>query len=1656
MKRRVLCLVLSFFLGSGVLAWAESDLPSLARQIRSLKRLEVWVDLHPTGAHSRLFSPGLSKDLAVLLLSADLELKRQAIKALSSFEEFEKTQGFFRCWITGSRAELAIEDGRVDFRAPPLRVSVEGIGDIHIKERLEEDLTQIVNESEAFSDLRLLYKAMWVEWLRRKGYFVRPVRLKTQRDHDQTLRSFVDTYLESVFFSEGPIGGVILRCDGANVKVGLSVWEIKLLETPPEVLLRFCGVPYDTEELPKALELIRDWIRAGYGQGIIKSEESLRRLIYNMFMLWMDEKIFDVSQPSYVLRAFAREILSLLTSPEEELYKNACPFLPLASWAWLKAHPNSSLGKYLRRLCSCGYLSEVSDKVLRMLDRMEANEKRLSMLQKIFSSTAGTVLLAKGWSSNDPFSITLRGGGVCLSSAPFLLILALDGEDADTLESLVKTDPSFPTELELSKSNRITNINEVDDMSSVVPGFSIREAKVQGRTVLFKGYRIKFLKAGAGYEDLVLDALRAKWLKENADRLGIMQEVPVPLERNGTFLFRIDLKKHPELNALLEKGEAKGKRWDPGFGFSREGIFIVYPNAEEFSRYLQEAEDDEKFFFASIKNIDTLMKLARVGIVMPAVATMFHNITRPEEGYTWSLTVRVFLVEKWGTIWSAGRLDAWKFWMQNSNLRIGGVWDFQELEPVRTAEDWAEYVGRNLFVWFHLYAMYLLERHPEYFEAPDRYAPEVAKVLKRVFSYAYQVLNPRSEGLEAVMDYIDFELMARQMLFFCSGRYGEALKSGEGLPYPPETSVTPADREEMDMRGWGSISSQEIGKVAKELGMDRKELLGTVILGSDLRGEYFVPMDVEERIDEMDWREEVKERAKRILGEYKMKWNAAGERGKEDLGPVNGPYPITELIKALYAFTAMSLLEKRDIVGSERVFRGSNTEFLVGISRLADMGIRIPDRYWPLLAGEELAEEFWQKVISYVRTRRIKGEFLDLTDAGDSFSWMYLLLPAVYYLGKGLPLPANSLGSLSQYRDEGPPEKVLSLSRVLGEIPWDRVRFQGRNLTLKLGDKWYRIKFALDGGVEELRQEGAVITFLRKNAEVLGIRQEIPRLVRNSEGGVLFSLSGESPELERIREGIKSSNPTLKLNEGEEGIPFLVYEVKSPGLFIYPEDLEEGEFWRALNLWVDTLDRLYFLGLYYRSLVNAFHNRELGRRYQLFLEPERFMRGVENLEHPLRFGVGRLANWRRAFAKGNFRKGGVADFGEIEDLSRSWEVYAKRTGEALFSLMNLYILWLDRHRPEWWKDPEEVALGLERVLRIVYEGLGGRNYEDWVGKRIDWASLGRQISLFYSRVYPDWLSGKLKMKGEDLFPGIVLYKFEDPRLLYYARGIGYIHENALKRLLRRHGLSLDLIPILLETLEDSEELPDVYKFRPDTLKRIEKALKERLVYLSPERIFAFLDDLRAFEFRWNLEGEEDTDDLGPLNGPFPAVELINAVYIASLQLTRSRIALWKHLKAKVDERIRARFGQGKDEGIASLLLSSALAGGKPIGEVLRDLTKVEGVKEGIGTLLELYILPLTLEESLLSSNPWVMKRLDGMSNPNATWGELIAWLRANGALPEEEAVERALVRYLVERLLRDERAEALDKVFEFEDEVEARIEERRDRREGHGGIDIGF
>ncbi len=1655
MRKGFLCLGLSLLLLGGAIAWAEADLPSLSPQICSLKNLEVWVDLHPVGPHGRIFSPGLSEDLAGLLLSADLKLKRQTVKALSSFEEVEKTEGLFRCWIIGNRPRLVIRAGKVEFEGTPFRVEVEGIGDGLTEERLEEELTRVVNESDAFSDLRLLYKAMWTEWLRRKGYFVRPVELTARGEGDRPLRSLLDSYLESVFFSEGAVGGIILRCDGADVEVRLSEWEEAILTTPPKKLLTNYGIVHHSEGLLKALEMVRGWIRAGYGQGILNSQEALRHLIHNLYLL--DLEVFASSEPSCDLTVFAREILSLLSSPEKEIYGNAPHLLSLTYLAWLRLHPNSSLGDYFRKLSTAGYIPKVSEKILRMLDRIKARERHLYLMGEIFSSLAGGSILNRGWTSKEPITIQLQGGGVALSSAPYLLILALGALEGDTLASLTEADPSFPTELELSGSNWMAKINEVEDMASLIPGFSVGGAEVQGRTVVFKGYRIKFLKAGAGYEDLILDALRAKWLRENAQRLGIIQEVPAPLERNGSFLFRIDLEKHPRLYALLEKGEADAKRWDPEFAFSREGVFVVYPNAEDFSRYLQEAKDDEEFFIASIKNIDTLMKLARARIVVPAVATMFHNLLRREEGYNWSQSLRRFLAEgRWQSLWSAGRMDAWRFWMQNPNLRVGGFWDFQELQTVAVPEDWAEYTGRVLFVWFHLYAMYLLDHHPEYFRDPDRYAPKVARSLKRIFSYAYQVLNPRAEALDAVMDYIDFELMARQMLVFCSGEYGEAVRSGDGLPYPAEASITPADREEMDeeMRGWGTISSREIDKVAKELGIDSKELLGNVILGSDLRGEYFIPMDVDERIEEMDWPEELKKRAKRIFGEYKMKWNAAGERGKEDLGPVNGPYPITELIKALYAFTAMSLLEKRDLAGSEEVFKGRDTEFLVGISRLADLGIRIPDRYWPLLEGEELPEGFWRKVISYVRRHRIEEEFLDLMDAGDGFSWMYLLLPAVYYLGKDLSPPTNSLGSISRYRDDSPPEKVSSLSRVLGEIPWDRVAFQGRNLTLKLGDRWYRIKFALDGGVEELRQEGAVITFLRENAEILGIRQEIPHLVRNFKGGILFSLAGDSPDLEKVRAGIKRSNPALQLDESAEGIPFLVYEVESPDLFIYPEDLEEGNFWGALGLCVDTLRRLYPLGLYYRSLVNAFHNRELGRRYELFVEPERFIRGSREVGPAIRFGVGRLTNWRRAFARGNFRKGGMADFGEIEELPGSWESYAKRSGEVFFALMNLYILWLDKHHPGWWKDPEEVALGLERVLRTAYEGLGGRNYEDWVRKRIDWTSLGRQVSLFCSRLYVDWLSGKLEVKDEELFPGVAIYRFDAPRLLYYARGVGYIHEDVLKTLLRRQGLSLDLVPILLEAFEYSEELPDVYKFTPDTVNRIKKALEERLVYLSPDRIEAFLKDLRSFEFRWNLEGREDTDDLGPLNGPFPGVELINAVHIASLQLARSRIELLRTLKSEFEERIRTRLSQGMDEGIASLLAPRGVAGRRSVGGVVRDLAKAKGLEEEMGNFLGLYRLPPTAEKVL--SDPWVLKRLSETRNRKERHLKFITWLRANGALPEEEEAETALVSFLVEGLLSESGPSALEEIFEFEDEVEAWLEENGEKQEGHGGIDIGF
>ncbi len=390
-----------------------------------------------------------------------------------------------------------------------------------------------------------------------------------------------------------------------------------------------------------------------------------------------------------------------------------------------------------------------------------------------------------------------------------------------------------------------------------------------GRTLVYwngkekKYLAIKVLKDREDAGNLLLESEMMDYLNDNYDALGLVGQYPQPVMIDGQRAVRTKSLPAEAVSALTE---VRTKEGEAIVLDSRYGCYTLmayeYENRDYFT-YLNNASlGAEEFFDAIFLGLHDLFCLARVGIIHTALIDVFHTPQtsgRVDRGrYLWMADI----IRRFRGQSGAGRLHNWKKAVAFPNLRVSGLGDLAEFMPlldmvanpyhprvVHLSEvngfgdnkDALQNVFLANFLGDYLLALTLITG--SYLEEQSLLSwqdPEMLAEFMRELFNKAYEIFKQTEVFP-LAGQIDWQLLARQMAYFMAGDY-----IGDFSPFTDE---------------------HERLAILREKGIFRPD--------ADLR-----------------------------FGEYRRGNWSETEGWPGSLGPINGPLPLQELVRAIYFYTA--------------------------------------------------------------------------------------------------------------------------------------------------------------------------------------------------------------------------------------------------------------------------------------------------------------------------------------------------------------------------------------------------------------------------------------------------------------------------------------------------------------------------------------------------------------------------------------------------------------------------------------------------------------------------------------------------------------------------------------------------------------------------------
>ncbi|MCP4651829.1 MAG: hypothetical protein GY858_00365 [Candidatus Omnitrophica bacterium] len=431
----------------------------------------------------------------------------------------------------------------------------------------------------------------------------------------------------------------------------------------------------------------------------------------------------------------------------------------------------------------------------------------------------------------------------------------------------------LPSELPQKQARQLKEFSKLDSLDGFLEGAVLLRA--QGRTLVYKTREgkilcVKVLKDKENPNDLFYEHQLIEYIYQHKGNLGLKGQYPKALLVNGQRVNRVASLSEGALAALNGQASKEGEALTPDHRYKHYTLMAYELDNEDYLTYLNDSElDIEQFKGALLTSIHDLFVLGRHGLLHTDLIELFHNLGQNRR-FQWMIAIIQQVMSRSGT----GRLHAWPSSVKYPNSRISGVADFanvfnledianpsnkdvpdilhslQRFGPSASNFYLASYLGDYLFASTLMIGSYLRETNQLDIDSIES-INQLQSIMKEMFEQAYTSFSGRQASGRTI-DLINWERLAKQMAYFMA----------EGDEYADDL-IKNSIRSELYEVNPDYSESYEGSRGFKTMEKDGK------------RGYYF---------DDVN----------------------------PDLGPVNGPLPLQELVKALYVVTADMIVDFQD------------------------------------------------------------------------------------------------------------------------------------------------------------------------------------------------------------------------------------------------------------------------------------------------------------------------------------------------------------------------------------------------------------------------------------------------------------------------------------------------------------------------------------------------------------------------------------------------------------------------------------------------------------------------------------------------------------------------------------------------------------------------
>ncbi len=561
-----------------------------------------------------------------------------------------------------------------------------------------------------------------------------------------------------------------------------------------------------------------------------------------------------------------------------------------------------------------------------------------------------------------PFSLEVQSGSrVVIPATVFLFLLKEKCAQSLSIYPRFSFWKRFPRDANIAfkQIKKVeTQLGNEEALEEVL-GFSLLDVKEIGRYGVIGVikeedgdnwvYCLQFWRSGELVSDFFDEAMSLDWFSQLAREIGLTQPMPSIVKVNGKLTVKVDVEDPDVLNHL--KNLVPLER----FGPQRRTIrFFVYRIPLEALSESVESDTEERFWSRLKQASRTYYRLLLAGYQWGDAATLGVR------GYNWDEGLRLLGNKELRDEVSVGPkaiVSVRSALLKSNLLGMDNLWkDLTNIERVNSTYELVEAIGRFMFAAVNLYGTYLVSKR-EHLEVDPFSLPNmksesrrIAKHLEDFFSFTAEELGIPEDLRKALLETVDFDLMAWQLLAFYGDFYKEIISPRLRRKWDPEVWESTFDEvvgdthmffptlaEAEASQGWGYVSFDLKEQVVEEI---------LAILSSELRGSIAVSRVRRENLKQklnsgfirvqganvyrlpyrsyaefvaevLDWlkmevgRQDLVRDVEFALWDAYEKllagWHINGDWRDPDIGPAGGPYPCHEVAVGVSLFTAYAL-----------------------------------------------------------------------------------------------------------------------------------------------------------------------------------------------------------------------------------------------------------------------------------------------------------------------------------------------------------------------------------------------------------------------------------------------------------------------------------------------------------------------------------------------------------------------------------------------------------------------------------------------------------------------------------------------------------------------------------------------------------------------------